>query len=134
MIDMIGSVPVFVNDQTRALEFYKDRLGFDVSMDMPISQGIRWLTVTPRKGSTEFILFPPELAGAEADSMRARVGSWTGITILSDDCRADYSRLVERGVQFKAAPTQPFWGGWIAEFSDLDGNKFQLVERPAYMR
>jgi predicted enzyme related to lactoylglutathione lyase len=130
----IGSVPVFVSDQNRALEFYKERLGFEVSMDIPAGQGVRWLTVTPKKGNTEFILFPPEMAGAEADSMRSRVGSWTGIVLLSDNCREDYSQLAQRGVQFKSAPVQPFWGGWTAEFCDLDGNVFQLVERPAYMR
>jgi lactoylglutathione lyase len=133
MIGKIGSVPVFVKDQSRALEFYKERLGFEVSLDVPIGNGIRWLTVTPQKGSTELILFPPVMAGPDAELMQSRVGSWTGIVIFSDDCREDYSELAKRGVQFKSVPTQTFWGGWMAEFLDADNNSFQLVERPAYM-
>jgi predicted enzyme related to lactoylglutathione lyase len=134
MIEGIGSVPVFVSDQNQALEFYKNGLGFEVSLDMPMGAGMRWLTVTPRKGSTEFILFPPEMAGHEAEEFRKRVGTWTGIVILSDNCRGDYEKMTSRGVTFKTSPTQQAWGGWMAEFSDLDGNRFQLVERPAYMR
>lgn len=132
---IIGSVPVFVNDQARALEFYRDKLGFEVAMDMPVAQGVRWLTVTPKKGNTEFILFPPMMAGSSgAEEMQRRVGSWTGIVLLSDDCRGDHKRLAERGVQFTAEPKQQMWGGWMAEFADADGNRFQLVERPTYMR
>ena len=134
MIQSIGSVPVFVSDQNRALEFFKNGLGFEVSLDQPMGPGVRWLTVTPRKGATEFILFPPEMAGQEAQEFNKRVGTWTGIVILSDDCRGDYEKMTSRGVSFKATPAQQAWGGWMAEFSDPDGNLFQLVERPSYMR
>lgn len=132
---IIGSVPVFVSDQARALDFYRDKLGFEVGMDIPIAQGVRWLTVSPKKGDTEFILFPPAMAGSgEAAEMQRRVGSWTGIVILSDDCRRDYSQLAQRGVEFISEPKQQLWGGWMAEFADADGNRFQLVERPAHMQ
>jgi predicted enzyme related to lactoylglutathione lyase len=134
MITTIGSVPIFVSDQSRALEFFTKKLGFEVAMDMPFAQGLRWLTVTPRKGGTEFVLFPPEMANGGSAELKERVGTWTGIIILSDDCRGDYASLVKSGVKFTAEPKQPFWGGWIAELSDDDGNRFQLVERPAFMR
>jgi predicted enzyme related to lactoylglutathione lyase len=129
----IGSVPVFVSDQERALAFYRDKLGFAITMDMPFAPGVRWLTVAPHKGATEFILFHPAMAGADADEMRRRVGTWTGIVLVTDDCRARYRELQALGVPFTAEPQQPFWGGWITELSDPDGNRFQLVERPAYL-
>jgi predicted enzyme related to lactoylglutathione lyase len=132
----IGSVPVFVSDQQRALDFYTDKLGYEVALDMPIGNGVRWLTVRPTPGETEFILFHPALAGpnGQGEEMRKRVGTWTGIVLLTDDCCASYRDLVERGVEFMSEPKQPFWGGWIVEFLDPDGNRFQLVERPAHMR
>ena len=64
----IGSVPVFVSDQDRALEFYRDKLGFEVVMDMPMAPGVRWLVVAPVRGATEFILFHPNLAGADGEA------------------------------------------------------------------
>jgi predicted enzyme related to lactoylglutathione lyase len=136
MIPTIGSVPVFVSDQNRALEFYRDKLGFETVMDMPMAQDVRWLVVAPVRGATEFILFHPSIAGADghAEELKRRVGTWTGIVLLTSDCRAQYKELVDRGVKFTSEPKQPFWGGWITEFSDPDGNRFQLVERPAHMR
>jgi predicted enzyme related to lactoylglutathione lyase len=130
----IKSVPVFVNDQQRALEFYRDKLGFEVVMDMPVSDGVRWLTVAPPNHETEFILFPPAMAGdGGSDDLRSRVGSWTGIVLTTDDCRGTYRRLIEQGVKFAAEPRRQVWGGWMTEMSDPDNNRFQLVERPPNM-
>lgn len=132
----IGCVPVFVNDQNRSLEFYRQKLGFEVVMDVPVAPNVRWLTVSPSRGATELILFHPSMAGANGggEEMRKRVGTWTGIVLLTNDCRAEHRALKERGVKFASEPRQPPWGGWISEFSDPDGNSFQLVERPAHMR
>jgi len=134
MISAVGSVPVFVSDQSRAVEFYTARLGFVIVLDIPISLGIRWLTVAPQKGGCEIIIFPPEMAGKDAEEMRTRIGKWTGIVMMSEDCRKDHAEMIERGVDFRKPPEKTMWGGWMAEFSDLDGNRFQLVERPPYMR
>lgn len=129
----IGSVPVFVGDQERALEFYRDKLGFEITLDVPMGPGVRWLTVAPYKAATELILFHPAIAGAERAAIEQRVGTWTGIVLLTENCRAHYQELSALGVAFSASPKQPFWGGWTAEFSDPDGNTFQLVERPGYL-
>jgi len=130
----IKSIPVFVSDQERALEFYRDKLGFEVMMDIPVTHGVRWLTVAPPDQPTEFILFPPAMAaGVESDDLRRRVGSWTGIVLTTDDCRGTYERLVEQGVKFAAEPRRQAWGGWMTEMSDPDNNRFQLVERPPNM-
>ncbi len=132
----VGCVPVFVRDQSRAVEFYRDKLGFEVVMDVPMGPEVRWITVAPKRGATELILFHPRLAGAggQAEEVEKRVGTWTGIVLLTGDCRAEHGTLAQRGVKFTAEPKQPFWGGWISEFADPDGNTFQLVERPAHMR
>jgi lactoylglutathione lyase len=129
----IASVPVFVDDQERALEFYRDKLGFEITLDAPVGPGLRWLTMAPYNGATELILFHPAMAGPEQDAVRQRVGTWTGIVLLTENCRAHYQELLALGVPFSSAPKQPFWGGWTAEFSDPDGNRFQLVERPGYL-
>jgi predicted enzyme related to lactoylglutathione lyase len=131
----VGSVPVFVSDQQRALEFYCNKLQYRVVLDIPIGGDVRWLTVTSGPGDTELILLSPDIAGADggANKMRERVGTWTGIIILTEDCRTAHRVLVERGVKFTTDPNEPFWGGWIAEFVDPDGNRLQLVERPPHM-
>ncbi len=129
----VGSVAIFVGDQERALAFYRDKLGFEVTLDAPLRNGARWLTIAPFQGTTELVLFHPAMAGPEEAAIRQRVGTWTGVVLLTEDCRAHYQELLALGVAFTAAPEQPFSGGWAAEFSDPDGNRLQLVERPGYL-
>jgi Glyoxalase/Bleomycin resistance protein/Dioxygenase superfamily len=102
----IGNAPVCVSDQNRALECYRDKLGFDIVMDMPMAQDVRWLVMAPVRGATEFILFHPSLAGADGqtEEWKRRVGTWTGSVLLTGDCRAYYKELVDRGVKCASEP------------------------------
>lgn len=128
----LGSVPVFVSDQERALEFYRDRLGFEVVMDMPYGQEFRWLTVAERKGGTEIVLFRParSVVGDQAAEIEKRIGTWTGVVFVTDDIQGAYERLRARGVEFLTPPAAQPWGGSEAQFSDPDGNRFHLAQRP----
>ncbi len=135
MIANIGSIPVFVSDQECALEFYRDKLGFEVVMEAPYPEGFRWIAVTPQKGQTELILFQPAMCMDEdkVEETKKRVGIWTGIIFLTDDIQSTYKMLRERGVVFDAEPSQQFWGGLETWFCDPDGNRFHLVQQPEFM-
>jgi catechol 2,3-dioxygenase-like lactoylglutathione lyase family enzyme len=133
-ITRLGSVPVFVRDQDRALAFYRDQLGFEVVLDLPLGGGRRWIAVARQRGETELILFHPASYAAgdeETAALDARVGQWTGIVFFTEDIEHTYRLLHERGVRFAAAPKRQAWGGWEAFFSDPEGNRFHLVQRPA---
>ena len=47
-----------------------------------------------------------------------------------DDIEAVYERLKARGVEFTRPPEREPWGGWLATFTDPDGNTLQLLQRP----
>jgi len=129
----VGSVPVFVADQERALSFWTDAMGWEVVADFPIGGGDRWLAVAPRRGETEILLFRPGMYGEESRALADRVGVWTGMVFLSGDVQAAYQALSARGVPFGGPPRQQPWGGWETWFSDPDGNRFQLAQRPDWM-
>jgi len=129
----LGSVPVFVSDQDRALEFYRDKLGFEVVADIPVAERIRWVAVASRKGEAEIILYPPAFGGDKEEELKRRVGQWTGMVFLTEDIRATYEMLRQRGVEFEAEPSQQPWGGLETWFSDPDGNRLHLAQRPDWM-
>lgn len=134
MITSLGSVPVFVSDQERALAFYRDKLGFETTFDQRYGPDFRWVAVARRRGETELILFRPSpmiATGDQLEELNRRVGIWTGIVFLTDDIQATYEMLRERGVEFQRKPAPQGWGGIEAVFSDPDGNYFQLVQRQA---
>jgi catechol 2,3-dioxygenase-like lactoylglutathione lyase family enzyme len=126
----VGTVPVFVADQARALEFWRDAVGWDATLDFPIGNGNRWLTVAPPGGGTEILLYRPGMYGEAPETLGDRVGTWTGVVLLTGDIHATWQALEARGVTFGGQPERQPWGGWETWFADPDGNRFQLAQRP----
>jgi lactoylglutathione lyase len=128
----LGMLPIFVSDQQRALEFYRDKLGFEVVMDNPYTgygpEGFRWITVAPEAGGPQLILYHPGMHPDQdrVKELQGRVGSWTGMIFHTDDIHAAYETLRGRGVPFEGPPSQQPWGGWETWFTDPDGNRFHL--------
>lgn len=118
VIRSVGKAGVYVGDQQRALEFYRDALGFEVRADVPMGPGARWIEVAPAGAQTALALFTPP-------GLENRVGTFSGIVFECDDVQATYNELKQRGVRFTEEPAdQP--GGVMATFVDPDGNSFVL--------
>ncbi|QTE00010.1 VOC family protein [Streptomyces cyanogenus] len=106
-----------VADQDRALRFYRDVLGFEVTADREMPQG-RWLQVAPRGAQTVFTLSGPGMGGFEAGSAR-------GIMLVTTDVDADCARLTAAGTPVQGPEELP-WGR-MASFADPDGNGLMLL-------
>lgn len=123
MIREIHIASVLVSDQQRALEFWRDKVGFEVREDEPFAPPLRWLTVAPPGGQTSFVLWPAGAPGTEGK----RPGGNTGVSLTSDDLEVDYQRMSTAGVLFDRPPKrQPY--GLEAGFADTDGNLFNVVQ------
>ena len=121
MITSVKSVGVYVSDQQRALDFYTNQLGFEKRRDDPMGPNARWIEVAPTSADTVLVLFTP--AGLES-----RIGTFAGIVLDCDDIQATYEELRGRGVEFTEAPSMQPWGMMMAQFRDIDGNGFVLVQ------
>jgi len=61
MIQSIAHVTVYVLNQDEALEFYRDKLGFEVGSDFTVDGGFRWLTVFAKaQPDLELVLAEPK--------------------------------------------------------------------------
>lgn len=134
MITKMSHAAVYVTDQKKALEFYRDKLGFVVRTDATMG-GFRWLTVSP-KGQPDFEIAlmeptPGFLYDEEtANQIRALIekGALGAGVFDTDDCQATYEELKSRGVEFMQPPAErPY--GIEALFKDNSGNWFSLTER-----
>jgi uncharacterized glyoxalase superfamily protein PhnB len=119
MIKHAQFVTVPVKNQDEALDFYKNKLGFEVLTDVPFGNGMRWLEVAPPGAQTRFTLFTPP-------GFEDRVGTFTGISFATDDIHATFQQMRDRGVTFTEEPTEQPWGGIQAQFVDQDGNGYVL--------
>ena len=139
----LHSVRVYVRDQERSLQFYRDQLGFSVAFDAKLQSGERWLAVSPPDGSAVLTLVAPQRNSPEYKL----IGRATHVAFITDDVAAKFQEWVKRGVRFQVAPrlkrikydgmatqtpgilgqNEPIWGGTFATFRDVDGNSFSLV-------
>lgn len=119
---------IFVDDQARAAEFYSEVLGFEIKHDIPLGGGLRWLTlIASGRDDLELVLEPNENPAAET-YQKALFEQGIPITAFEvDDVDAQYSRLTEKGVSFKAEPANQ-GPVRIAVLSDGCGNWIQLYQ------
>jgi len=134
MIQKLSHATIYVLDQDQALDFYTNKLGFEVRMDMTVENGFRWVTVGPKsQPDFELVLFavkPGMFDEAAAGHLRALLEQGLlGVGVFdTDDCQATYAELSAKGVNFTSPPQeQPY--GIEATFRDNSGNTFSLTQR-----
>ncbi|MFE4698100.1 VOC family protein [Streptomyces sp. NPDC056738] len=110
-----------VADQDRALRFYRDVLGLEVTADLDMPPG-RWLQVAPKGAQTVFTLSGPGMGGFTPGEAR-------GIMLGTTDVDADSARLAAAGVTVEGPDDLP-WGR-MASFRDPDGNGLMLITEKA---
>src|SRR5215216_5413047 len=133
MIDRLTHTTIWVLDQDEALDFYTQKLGFEVTTDATMDE-FRWVTVSPPgQPEHELILLvpgPPMMDEESAEQVKALVakGALGPGAFETDDCRRTYEELSERGVNFLSEPTERFYGV-EATFRDNSGSWFSMTER-----
>ena len=127
MYNRIAHVALTVNDYDEAIDFYVNKLDFQLLEDTMIDEKKRWVVVAPA-GAKECSLL---LAKADGEKQKASVGNQTGgrvfLFLFTDDFQRDYDKLKSREVKF-IRPPQDFDYGRVAVFEDLYGNLWDLLQ------
>lgn len=119
---------LLVADYDAAIDFYTQKLGFEVLEDKAFGDS-RWVTLAlPRQPEVTIAL---ELAKSDED--RALVGRQGGSFALlgldTADCVGDYNRMKSLEVKFQGEPQSGPWGTGVL-FEDLYGNKIFMSQEP----
>jgi predicted enzyme related to lactoylglutathione lyase len=131
----IANAQFWVHDQDEALSFYTKTLGWEVRADVTMQEWrFRWLVVGPAgRDDVGLVLMPvpgpPLLDPDSSSALGDLVAKGAGGTLFleTDDCRAAYEELSERGVKFNDPPTaQPY--GIDTSFRDPSGNNIRLTQ------
>jgi lactoylglutathione lyase len=135
MIDSIGGAVVIVSDQQKAIEFYTQKLGFQVKSDIPFGDesstgGLRWVEVAPKESQSTISLMVPNPMmmsdGVEIEAIKKSIGAETGIWFYSKNMQSTYEELKDKGVDI-TAPEEQEWGGIMSKVKDQDGNSFSII-------
>lgn len=118
MIQRIATAAVYVEDQKRAVDFWMNKVGFELRADRPMTPEASWIEVAPPGAESCLVLYP-----------RALMTTWAemkpSIVFVCDDARKTYDEMKSRGVHFLEQPQQMAWGTFV-RFADDDGNEFLL--------
>ena len=125
----INVMSVMVDDQTKAVRFYTEVLGFVKKNEIPLGEH-SWLTVVSPDdpGGTELSLEPDEHPAARPFKQALVEDGIPYTSFAVDDVATEYDRLVGHGVRFTQPPTT-MGPVTTAVFDDTCGNLIQIAAR-----
>ena len=121
MIKELKFASIPVRDQDRALEYFTQKVGFQIATDQPFDGTQRWIELRIPGADTRLVLFTPK--GHED-----RIGGFSNVTFVADDVQRTYDELSARGVEFVKPPKSESWGT-SAIMKDPDGNVFVISSK-----
>lgn len=133
MIKTIGGTIIYVSNQSRAVEFYTQKLGFEVKSNIQFGDNIKWIEVAPKESNSTLSLVEPnrELLKTDEEINRAKmkIGTDTDVWFYAHDIESTYEELKGKGVNL-TKPEKQDWGGTMSILKDQDGNLFGLISVP----
>ncbi|MBV8253538.1 MAG: VOC family protein [Chitinophaga sp.] len=127
MKQKIGHVALIVKDYDEAIQFYTEKLNFQLIEDTKLTEDKRWVLVAPPGASECYLL----LAQAANEAQNASVGNQSGgrvfLFLFTDDFWREYNNMLKRNIHFVRPPREEAYG-WVAVFEDLYGNLWDLLQ------
>jgi len=138
----IGSIALVVKDYDDAIEFYTQKLNFELVEDTDLGEGKRWVLISPPNSNgassngassngTNSSRTNLLLAKATTPEQMSAIGNQTGgrvfLFLHTNDFWRDYNLMLSKGVIFNEEPRiEPY--GTVVVFEDLYGTKWDLLQ------
>jgi catechol 2,3-dioxygenase-like lactoylglutathione lyase family enzyme len=127
---------ILVDDQDKALSFYRDLIGLEVRNDVPMNDwGMPWRWVTlgvPGQPLIEIGL-DPIASKAEADQPALREqmtkGALSALIFSTDNCDATFEKLLAGGAEVIQEPIEQPYGVRDCAFRDPAGNMVRFSQQ-----
>jgi catechol 2,3-dioxygenase-like lactoylglutathione lyase family enzyme len=127
----ITHTPVYVLDLDAALEFYSERLGFEVRVDVPAGADMRWLTVAAPGDDHELLLAAVDehIPPVDQPAMREIVAKGNlAVFVRVADVDSVFESLRAAGTEVLQEPIDQSYGVRDAGVRDPSGNHVRLSQ------
>ena len=123
MINKIGKITIYVQDQEQAKDFWVNKLGFVVKGEFPMGPSATWLEVGPSEDEfTTLVIYDKALMENKILLLCAH----PSILFSTSDVESAYEKMKQNGVEVEDLLKMPF--GTMFNFKDQDGNTYLLRE------
>lgn len=124
MINKIGKITLYVNNQEEAKAFWTEKAGFVIKFEQPMGPNMKWLEVGPSDNEfTTFVLYDKNLM--KTQNPATNVGH-PSIILSTTDIEKTYQEMKNKGVEVEELMRMPY--GTMFNFKDQDGNFFMVRE------
>ncbi|SHJ08283.1 Catechol 2,3-dioxygenase [Clostridium cavendishii DSM 21758] len=124
MINKIGKITLYVNNQEEAKEFWTKKLNFVVKFEQVMGPNMKWIEVGPSDSEfTTFVLYDKNLMKSQKSDANVLHPSIILSTSNIDDT---YNELKNNDVNVNDIMKMPY--GSMFSFKDQDGNEYLVRE------
>lgn len=124
MINKIGKITIYVNNQEDAKKFWTEKLNFVVKFEQPMGPNMKWLEVGPSESEfTTFVLYDKNLMKNQNPTANVLHPS---IILSTTDIDGTYNEMKGKGVEVGQLMKMPY--GSMFSFKDMDGNEYLVRE------
>ncbi|KPL58365.1 VOC family protein [Rossellomorea vietnamensis] len=125
MINKVGQIMLYVDNQDEAVRFWTENVGFAVKAEEDNGQGMRWIEVAPTKDAeTSIILHNKEFVAKMSPGLNLGTPSLMFFTDRFDEL---YNGLSNKKIKVGEIVEMP--GGRVFNFADHEENYFAVMEK-----
>ena len=125
MINKVGQIMLYVNNQDGAVEFWTEKVGFHVISEEDNGQGMRWIEIAPTKGAeTSIILHNKEFVAKMSPGLNLGTPSLMFFSDKFDQLHGDLTNKNVKVGDIVELPT-----GRVFNFADDEDNYFAVMEK-----
>lgn len=125
MINKVGQIMLYVNNQDEAVQFWTEKVGFCVVSEEDNGQGFRWIEIAPTKeAETSIILHNKEFIAKMSPELNFGTPS---LMFSSKNFDNLYSDLSNKNVTVGEIVSMP--SGRVFNFADSENNYFAVMEK-----
>lgn len=123
MIQQVGKIMLYVEDQEKAKEFWVEKVGFNVVEDQT-QENIRWIEITPTpEAQTHFVLHDKNVIAEIEPELTLSTPS---LLFFTQNVEELYTEFKEKGITVGELVITPTGKGF--NFADYEEQYFAVVE------
>ena len=124
MINKVGQIMLYVNNQDEVLQFWTEKLGFSVISEEDNGQGFRWIEIAPTKDAeTSIVLHNKEFIAKMQPELNLNTPS---LLFYSENLDELHKDLSDKNITVGEIVNMP--SGRVFNFADNEGNYFAVME------
>lgn len=125
MINKLGQIMLYVNNQDEAMRFWTEKIGFSVIAEEDNGQGLRWIELAPSKDAeTSIILHNKEFIAEMSPELNLGTPS---LMFFTENLEKLYNDLSLKNITVGEIVNMP--SGSVFNFADSEGNYFAVMEK-----